>query len=403
MSNINQDSSNLIHPQSRLIHQLAQSRAYAFDSETLSPEELTEGCAGSIEKYGFCVIDNVIPAEEVPAIRQEILEAQKKIFQNIQAIKELVDSKKFTEKELLESKKVQLRPVGRKGRPSKPPNDIVWMSKFAHYIANWKVAKVASKVLGEHLRIPQLHPKICPVSSPDNVSGFFGINNEGLPRIYKGPASGRDWHSDWPNDPSAYGGDDPDENIGFVSQHYPDITMALIMVWYFNDVDENSGGTFAVPGSHKDERRPRGPEITVTAPIPGEVQVKAKAGSVLIQDPRNWHSTPLHNFSDHDRVAVVVRWAPWWLSVDDYAPRSRYNVVCRPLSHSEFLALPTELQPLMRHLCPEELDTIQKPLLDRAKAAVERTRWAYQQLEENPDHLAQSNANIQVAVAPLKK
>jgi len=108
------------------------------------------------------------------------------------------------------------------------------------------------------------------------------------------------------------------------------------MVWYFNDVDENSGGTFSVPCSHRDERKPRGPEITVTAPIPGEVQVKAKAGSLLIQDPRNWHSPPLHNFNDHDRVAVVAPWCPWWLSVDDYAPGSRYNMVCRPLSHSEF-------------------------------------------------------------------
>ena len=56
----------------------------------------------------------------------------------------------------------------------------------------------------------------------------------------------------------------------------------------------------------------------------------------------------------------------------------------------------------MRHLCPEELDTIQKPLLDRAKAAVERTRWAYQQLGKNAANLAKANANIRVAVAPFK-
>ena len=37
------------------------------------------------------------------------------------------------------------------------------------------------------------------------------------------------------------------------------------------DVDENSGGTFCVPGAHRDTRNPRGPTdgITVTAPIPG--------------------------------------------------------------------------------------------------------------------------------------
>ena len=396
MSNINQDSSNLIH-------QLAQSRAYAFDSKTFSPEELVERCTGSLESYGFCVIDNVIPTEEVPAISQEILEAMKKIKQNIQAIEELVDSKKFNEKELLESKKIQLRSSGRQGRPAKPPNDIVWMPKYAQHLANSKVVKVASRLLDEHLRIVQLHPKFIPISSSDDASGIsLGNDLLGLPRIYKAPASARDWHTDWPHDPSAYGGDNPDENIGFMRQPYPDIVMCLVMIWYFSDVDEKSGGTWAVPGSHKDKRSPRGPSdgITLTAPIPGEIQIKAKAGSVFIQDSRLWHSSPL--FVTQKRVSVVNRWCPWWLSADDYAPRSMYNAVCRPLSQSEFLALPTELQPLMRHLCPKELDTIQKPLLDRAKAAAERTRWAYQQLVKNAANLAKANANIRVAVAPLK-
>jgi len=397
MSKINQDSSNLIHP---------QRRAYAFDSKTLSPEELVEGCSGSIENYGFCVIDNLVPIEDVPAIRQEVLEAQKKVSQNIQAIKELVDCKKFNEKELLENENIQLRSVGREGRPSKPPCDIVWMPKYAHHLANSKLVKVASKLLDDHLRIVQLHPKIIPVSSPEDASSIsLGNDPLGLPRIYKGPDSARDWHTDWPHDPSAYGGDNPDENIGFIRQPFPDVMMCLVMIFYFNDVDKKSGGTWTVPGSHKDKRTPRGPSdgIMLSAPIPGEIQIKAKAGSVFIQDSRLWHSSPLHNFSDNDRVAVVTRWCPWWLSADDYAPRSRYNVVCRPLSHSEFLDLPSELQPLMIHLCPNELDTIQRPLLDRAKASVERTRWAYQQLKENQVHFAKANTNIRVTVASLKK
>ena len=108
----------------------------------------------------------------------------------------------------------------------------------------------------------------------------------------------------------------------------------------------------------------------------------------------------MHNPSGQERVAVVNRWCPWWLSVDDYAPGSRYNMVCRPLSHTEYLALPTELQPLMRHLCPDEPDAIQQPVLDRAKAASLRTRWGFRQLEENPDSLAQANAHIRVPVLP---
>ena len=150
------------------------------------------------------------------------------------------------------------------------------------------------------------------------------------------------------------------------------------------DVDEKSGGTWVVPGSHKDKRTPRGPDdkINITASIPGEMQVQAKAGSVLIQDTRLWHSSPLHNFSKLDRVAVVTRWYPWWLAIDDYAPNSRYNVVCRPISLNEFKKLPKKLRPMMRHLCPFEKETIQKTILKRSKKAVLRTKWGYNQLKK---------------------
>ena len=46
-----------------------------------------------------------------------------------------------------------------------------------------------------------------------------------------------------------------------------------------------------------------------------EVQVVAKAGSVLVQDSRLWHTGGV-NTSDAVRTSVVVRYAPWWLSVE---------------------------------------------------------------------------------------
>jgi len=100
--------------------------------------------------------------------------------------------------------------------------------------------------------------------------------------------------------------------------------------------------------------------MTVTAPIPGDMQVTAPTGSVYIQDSRSWHASAMHNPSGRARVAVVNRWCPWWLSVDDFAPGDKFNagIACRPLAHAEYLALPPDLQPLMRHLCPYERDTL---------------------------------------------
>ena len=68
------------------------------------------------------------------------------------------------------------------------------------------------------------------------------------------------------------------------------------MVWYMIDAGPASGGTWCVPGAHRDTRNPRGPRdgITVSAPIPGELQVEAPAGSVFIQDSRMCAPTIRH-------------------------------------------------------------------------------------------------------------
>ena len=385
------------HDPTGLSTDLAQSRAYAFSARTDSIDNTVANCADSLSRYGFCVIDNVIPTDQVLAIGQEIIDAQSKVSQNLRSIQKLV-AEGLNDEQLLSSDKVELRRGSRLGRPPKPPNDIVWMPQYAQHLANPVVTAVARHVLDDHLRIAQLHPRIIATTQPDGTPGGFGSVK------HRGRANTREWHTDWPHDLSAYGRDNPDENVGCVRQPFPDITMCLVMIWYMTDVDENSGGTWVVPGSHKDKRNPRGPAdgITVTAPIPGDMQIRAPAGSVYIQDSRSWHASAMHNPSGRQRVAVVNRWCPWWLSINDYAPRSRYNTVCRPLSNAEYLALPTDLKPLMRHLCPDELEGLQQPVLDRAKAAGQRTHYGFRQLEENPECLAEANAHIRVPVGTFQ-
>ncbi len=390
------------HDAETITRELVQTRAYAFSAKTLPIDEVVEGCADSLSRYGFCVIDNVIPDSEVAVIRAEVKAAQSTIARNKQALRKLLDEEGLNPHELLENPtvtdKVELRPVRRAGHPPKPPNDIVWMPQYGKHLANPFVTAVARRALDDHLRIAQLHLRIIETSRTDGTPGGFGSVK------YRGRPDSREWHTDWPHDLSAYGRDDPGRNVGCVRQPFPDVTMCLVMIWYLTDVDENSGGTWVVPGSHKDKRNPRGPSdgITVTAPIPGDMQITAPAGSVYIQDSRSWHASAMHNPSGRERIAVVNRWCPWWLSVDDYAPDGIDNMVCQPLSHAEYLALPAELQPLMRHLCPDEQDTLQQPVLDRAKAASLRTQWGFRQLEEKPDSLSQANAHIRVPIGPSK-
>lgn len=388
------------HDAAAVTAELARTRAYAFSAQTDPVEDAVAGCADSLSRYGFCVIDNVIPTNQVDAIRDEIVVAQATIARNIEGIKELFAKEGANAEDLLNGQaaanNIELRRVRRVNHPPKPPNDIKRMPQYAQHLANPVVTAVARRVLDDHLRIAQLHPRIIATDAPDGTPGGFGSAQ------YRGRADSREWHTDWPHDLSAYGRDNPNENVGCIRQPFADVAMCLVMIWYLTDVDENSGGTWIVPGSHKDPRNPRGPAdgISVTAPIPGDMQVSAPAGSVYIQDSRCWHASAMHNPSGRARVAVVNRWAPWWLSVDDYAPGDKFsaNIVCRPLSQAEFCELPTDLQPLMRHLCPDERDTLQPSVLERAEAAGQRTRAGFQQLEENAEGRVEANAHIRVPI-----
>ena len=378
--------------------ELSQSRGYAFDADA---EAAAEGPSEALARYGFCVIDNVISPDEVPAIRAEVDRAEATIAGNMAAIRDwLAQHPGSTEsvastKAVLEAApaNVELRPVRRVGLPPKPPNDIVWLPRYARHLAHPTLVGVAKRVLDDHLKIAQLHLRPIAAGDGDTPGGF------GRAR-YRGRADTREWHTDWPHDLSAYGASRPLENAGCIRQPFPDVAMCLVMIWYLTDVDAGSGATWVVPGSHRDGRNPRGPNdgITVTAPIPGDMQVTAKAGSVFIQDSRTWHASAMHNTSGRKRVAVVNRWCPWWLSVDDYAPGGVFNTVCRPLSQAEFRALPGEVQPFFRHVCPDEHDTLQQPVLDRAGAAARRNRYGYQQLETDPGSLATANQHIRVPI-----
>ena len=193
----------------------------------------------------------------------------------------------------------------------------------------------------------------------------------------------------------------------------------IFLSWYLTDGNERTGGTWIVPGSHRDHRNPRGPHdgMTVSAPIPGEMQVVAPKGSVFMQDvsapyqsfwarafvvnnpagllqTRSWHCSAMY-VPEGERMAMVNRWAPWWLSVQDFGGGH-----IGYMSVEEFENLPKALQPLVRHLCPEIEDSAQSPMLERAQAASDRTTWGFAQQQADPANVFTSNADIHVPIAP---
>ena len=122
-----------------------------------------------------------------------------------------------------------------------------------------------------------------------------------------------------------------------------------------------NGGTWVVPGSHKDPRNPRGPEdgIDSSAPIPGELQVSAPAGSVFMQDTRLWHSGA-RNQSQYERTAVVCRYGPWWLSGNEFGNLHSGGHTLRTNVPPEVYAnFSPQLQLLYRHLVAGQIDVLQ--------------------------------------------
>ena len=85
----------------------------------------------------------------------------------------------------------------------------------------------------------------------------------------------------------------------------------------------------------------------------------APNGSVLVMDSRLWHATA-PNLTETDRVALAVRYAPWWLNTEILRPGSdtRRQLVDEPgrsdnlvpsLPRQVYDSLSTNVQPLYRH------------------------------------------------------
>ena len=69
-------------------------RFYAFDFNVLSSKKLIQESSNCIKKYGFCVIDNLIPSKLIKTIRQEIIDAQNESSKNVKLIKQILEKDK---------------------------------------------------------------------------------------------------------------------------------------------------------------------------------------------------------------------------------------------------------------------------------------------------------------------
>jgi ectoine hydroxylase-related dioxygenase (phytanoyl-CoA dioxygenase family) len=275
----------------------------------------TADIVSDIKKNGYSVVEGVIPAEHAAEICREIVAVQRAHHEEAEA----------------ELAKIRARGhrVGVEG-VALLKQAINATQCFAPYLADPRILGVTEAFFGEFARVSCTD---CVITHPGNGRGY--------------------WHADWP-----YNG----TNSTHVKAPYPDAMMHLSSIWMLTRFGEDNGGTFVLPGSHRFDNNPATGKmegVDQDAPHPDERQAAGPAGSVLLYDSRLWHAVA-PNHSDESRVALIVRYAPWWLNL---TPTMRgtpdhermvldtggknYDAV--PIRREVFETLPESVKPLYRH------------------------------------------------------
>ncbi len=268
-----------------------------------------------LRRDGFCVIEDVIPKEHIATVCEGVVAAQTRGHAQSEAARAATRAKGHR--------------IGVDGVASLR-QVINETQVFAPYVASRKLMDVVDVLFGAYARVSCTD---CVINYPGNERGY--------------------WHADWPYNAT---------NASHIPTPYPDTLLHLSTIWMLTDFNAQNGGTFVVPGSHRSDNNPSAglmDEIDRDAPYPTEIQVTGSAGGVLIYDSRLWHAVA-PNVSDKKRVALIIRYAPWWLNLNPShigKPEHEMMVVetggknyeSPPLRQDVYQSLPEDVKPLYRH------------------------------------------------------
>jgi hypothetical protein len=243
------------------------------DSEAARVDDAPDAVARHLRVEGWCVIPGVIPAHEVSAVRDSIVELHARL-----------------------------------GR-----TDVSYLLNhtqcFAKYLNSNKLLGPMRAVLGDtHIRMRTnkgfVHP---PADAPLPENGYVTADRK--------LAGAGGLHADGPFIQSA---------ALRVAAPYQDAALQMTTIWMLSDFTEANGATRIVTGSHRLAVNPtvqntcggRGagrmdPALLEAAlgnldiPHPQQVQATGTAGSVLLFDNRCWHGGGV-NRSDFPRVGMIM-------------------------------------------------------------------------------------------------
>ena len=283
---------------------------------------MVESLLKRLDEDGWLLLEDVIPADRVDAVRRNVLAARDRSLETEEAKLVAGDARVTT-------------------RGGAVVGLINLDQSIAPYLADPRVVAIIERLWGDYTRIVSLGGLISDPGHRDRV-----------------------WHADWPFNQT---------NAAHIPAPYPDSVQVLTGIFMLTPFTAETGGTFVVPRSHRSSNNPTGDNgVDRGAPHPTEVQVTGEAGSLLLFDSRIWHSAaPV--LSHEARVAAVVRYAPWWINLnpvllgtDDHSrivAETNGKPYLVPLVKREvFESLPDTVQPLFRHWVGPRSPTIAPPI-----------------------------------------
>ncbi|MBV6325088.1 methyltransferase [Duganella violaceipulchra] len=292
--------------------------------------------AGLIRQQGWCVLPKLLSEEDVIAIRAIVLSEERR---------------QTREREGWTRTSIGSADPARNRLLSKAENIVPRIGPHASFLCDPRYMGVLQGLLGGYVR----------VSSDFGIVTFPGNEREF-------------WHADWPYNQT-------------VAAHLPipygDTILHLGSLVMLTDFTLENGATLVVPGSHAWGRNPTAAECLADASAvhADEQQVTGGAGSVLIYDTRLWHSIA-ENHSAAPRVALAIRFAPWWLNLEVRRPGSvqarlvEQAMPGRPtpiptLSRLDFEAMLPAVRPLYAHWLDERADLPLVPPAPQSAGAVD--------------------------------
>lgn len=151
------------------------------------------------------------------------------------------------------------------------------------------------------------HPNTFPIVRALIGDDVMMIDNDLFITPPKTPHTHADWHHD----------------VGMAGVYHPRSLMMLKVFFLLTDVNEDSGGTAMVPGSHRFPEDFAFPKVADPKSMPGSIQMRGKAGDAYLFNGRVFHCA-VNNDSDRPRKVLIFNYGHFWMKMwQGYEPSPR--------------------------------------------------------------------------------